>query len=83
MNIKIYFLQSLFYSDAKSIDTEEMDQKGRIIYKNIPATGLIEDRLKYLRNKNCISIRKKPRVLDSITNGKFNIKLKLLYTFLL
>ncbi|XP_035715982.1 uncharacterized protein LOC118439064 [Folsomia candida] len=61
-------IKSLFYSDAKSIDTEEMDQKGRIIYKNIPATGLIEDRLKYLRNKNCISIRKKPRVLDSITN---------------
>ncbi|OXA42337.1 uncharacterized protein LOC118438814 isoform X2 [Folsomia candida] len=61
-------IKSLFYCDAKSIDTEEMDQKGRIIYKNIPATGLIEDRLKYLRNKNCISIRKKPRVLDSITN---------------
>ncbi|XP_035701856.1 uncharacterized protein LOC118433733 [Folsomia candida] len=58
-------IKSLFYSDAKSIETEKVDVRGKIIYKNIPATGLIEDRLKYVRNKNRISIRKQPRVPES------------------
>ncbi|OXA37756.1 hypothetical protein Fcan01_27470 [Folsomia candida] len=50
-------INNLFYSDAKKIKISLTDEQGNFVFKTKPATGLIENRLKYLRKKNKITIR--------------------------
>lgn len=56
--------QNLFYSESKLSNSKREGSDG-IIYRRIPASGLIEDRLKYIRRKNEVKCRVQPPNVES------------------
>ncbi|XP_035712678.1 uncharacterized protein LOC118437615 [Folsomia candida] len=55
---------NLFYSESKLSNSKREGSDG-IIYRRIPASGLIEDRLKYIRRKNEVKCRVQPPNVES------------------
>ena len=63
----------MFYNESKSIKIvgSQLGADTTDLYKRIPASGLIEDRLKYARRKNKIKTREVDTKSNPTEEGKF------------
>lgn len=60
----VVLIHHLFYSESKLSNSKRDGSDGNI-YKRIPASGLIEDRLKYIRRKHEVKSRSKSLHVES------------------